>query len=240
MTRNENSSLPNIWQKGYFAFPPGGVRLPLTPSQNITTTAATDDDNDNASLRATKEQAWKERCQRDAETRQGRLERERALALLGEMEWVRAGGTLRDVYGRRDVVRTDELRAEIQRQDEEKRVNEMWEVYETRWRDILNSDVAVGFQDIPWPLATTTTTTTTTTAEEITLTAVKDFLFATLKVRSNSVSRRDRIRASILRWHPDKMAGLLVRVVPDDELAVINGINAVFRCLKELQDTERQ
>lgn len=241
--QNEDAPYPNNWTKGYFAFPPGTVssaRVPFSESQqdNTATTDATEDEDEDESRtqKRAKEQAWEERCRRDAEARQARLEREKAEALLGEMEWVRAGGMLRDIHGRRDVVRTEQLRVEVKKQDEEKRVSTMWDTYETRWKTVLASSSPVTFKDIPWPIPNASPS----CPEEITLATVDEFLFASLNIRSNTVSKRDRIRSSILRWHPDKIASLFARVVPEEEDAVANGINTVFRCLKVLQDAEKQ
>ncbi|PCH44921.1 hypothetical protein WOLCODRAFT_27147 [Wolfiporia cocos MD-104 SS10] len=151
------------------------------------------------------------------------------------MAWVRAGGVLYDRQGRRDDARTEELRAEIRLQDEEKRVMEQWNAYEDRWRILLATDTPVAFADVPWPLSPAPVT-----ASELTSEAVEKFLFAPLNVRQNTVTKRERIRASLLRWHPDKVSAVLQRVVEGDADAVRNGVNTVFLCLRALQDKDRQ
>lgn len=232
------SSMP--WVKGYFAFPPtadGRVLFTFSqrPQNDLQVAREQADREAEAEQeRRTKELAWEERCQRDAQVRQERLERERAEALVGEMDWVRAGGSLRDANGRRDVVRTEQLRAEIRLQDEEKRLMAQWDAYEARWRALLASSSTVSFRDVPWP-----TPTAPSSVDELTNAAIADFIFGPLQVRKNTITRRERIRASLLRWHPDKVYSILVRTVEEDTNVVREGVNTVFRCLKALQDAER-
>jgi len=51
------------------------------------------------------------------------------------------------------------------------------------------------------------------------------------------VTRNERVRSSLLRWHPDKMTGVLGRVVKEDVEAVVEGISVVMMCLTRLQQT---
>ncbi|KAG5220669.1 mitochondrial carrier domain-containing protein [Salix suchowensis] len=57
--------------------------------------------------------------ERGTSSHTARLEREQAEATQGEFDWVRSGGILRDARGRRDKVRTEAIRTEIRRRDEE-------------------------------------------------------------------------------------------------------------------------
>ncbi|EPQ53562.1 hypothetical protein GLOTRDRAFT_13333, partial [Gloeophyllum trabeum ATCC 11539] len=163
-----------------------------------------------------------------------RLEREREIAEAGEIDWVRSGGTLRDASGRRDVERTERIRAELRREAEEKRALARWAAYEARWQDFAASSGPVRFADIPWPVEETPKC-----AREITFRKIEDFLFADLAARGSTVTRKERIRTSMLRWHPDKMGPVAARVVEEDQADVKEGIGVVFRCLRALQDPKK-
>lgn len=230
--------------KGYFAFPPT-----VTPDGHIAFTftikGAIEGDSREGRERqerasreaaeARKEAAWQERRRRDVQLHEERLARERAEALTGEMAWVRAGGSLRDAHGRRDKVRTEQLRAEIRLLDEEARLTAQWNAYEARWCALLAVNTPVTFKDVPWPLPSAVAS-----VDDLVPGAIEEFLFGPLRVRRNTVTKRERFRASFLRWHPDKMSALLQRVVPEDESAVQEGVKAVFRCLRALQEAQRR
>ncbi|GJE86626.1 hypothetical protein PsYK624_027060 [Phanerochaete sordida] len=151
------------------------------------------------------------------------------------MAWVRSGGVLRDARGRRDKGRTKWMQEEIRLQDEEKRIMDQWNAYETRWKALNASREPVTWADIPWP-----STIPPTTYEDLTHEAVSEFLLATFKVRGFAGSRKERIRSSLLRWHPDKTSTLVSRVQEEEREGVQEGINAVFRSLKQLQDAGKQ
>ncbi|KAH8097064.1 hypothetical protein BXZ70DRAFT_309316 [Cristinia sonorae] len=239
---------------GYFAFPPSPAklppssttRIPLTPTLNASAyptsppepSTSSPEDNSDVSDQIRKEQAWAERCRRDAQLHEARLARERAEAWQGELEWVRSGGVVRDARGRRDMARTELLRAEIRLQDEEKRILDKWNGYETRWRMLVlstaDSEKSVGWEDIPWPVDPQPAS-----VGEITPEAVETFIFAPLRVRGSTSSRKEKLRSSILKWHPDKVAVILSRVVGNQQAAVREGVNTVFRILKELQDVDK-
>ena len=236
---------PVGWTGGYFAFPPS-----LTPDGRVvfTFTVQQEDpeivrEREEQAARAAeaerrerlKEEAWQERLRREAQLREEQLARERAEALKGEMEWVRAGGSLRDANGRRDPVRTAEVREQVRILDEETRLLKLWDGYEARWRALLASSDPIAFAHIPWPAPTTPKA-----VEELGPAVIEEFLFGPLRARNNTITRRDRIRASLLRWHPDKVSGVLSRVVEEDQPLVREGVHAVFRCLKALQDSDRQ
>ena len=168
--------------------------------------------------------------------RRKRRDLERTLGELGEVEWVRAGGVLRDALGRRDKARTERIRQELQLQDVERERTARWEAYEAHWRTMQSSSTSITFVEFPWPLKERVTSRDLST---LTRSAVSEFLFGNLAVRTNTTTKRERIRSSLLRWHPDKMSLVLGRVIPDDLELVREGIHVVFSTLKALQDTER-
>jgi hypothetical protein len=169
--------------------------------------------------------------QRQMIERQKRLEKEREVATHGEIEWVRSGGVLRDAQGRRDKVHTDRIRYEIRLQKREKLLKERWEMYERKWGALLASDDRVSFKDMPWPLQRCPSS-----VGDLTFKAISDFLLEPLEIRTNTVTKRERIRTSLLRWHPDKMSSVLCRVVEEDVGIVREGVGAVFMCLKSMKE----
>jgi hypothetical protein len=106
-----------------------------------------------------------------------------------------------------------------------------WEAYEERWRGLLASNGPVTFNDVPWPLQSPPDD-----VQQLTQAAISDFLLASLRVRKNRVTQKERVCGSLLRWHPDKLASVLGRVVKSEVDTVHEGVGAVFMCLKALQD----
>jgi hypothetical protein len=66
--------------------------------------------------------------------------------------------------------------------------------------------------------------------------AICEFLLS--PAHSPGVSSKDRIRAALRRWHPDKFARLLGLVVESDRDAVTDGVGIVVRCLNEMLERE--
>jgi len=224
---------------GYFLFAPPpsdspekesafNLRTPPTPS-------SPEQPDDVASF---KEQlhdlAGQEKSRKSKEARRARLAREREEAYQGELAWVRSGGRVRDAKGRVDRARTELLRAEIRLQDEEKRILDAWNAYEARWRALSSSPNSVAWSDLPWPVYHTVNA-----IHDLSSDAIREFIFKSLGVRGNTVTKKDRLRTSLLRWHPDKAAAALARVPIDHHDRVLEGINFVFITLKEMQDTEK-
>jgi hypothetical protein len=219
--------------KGYFAFPPSSTSRPyptFIPHFPEITQEFVDEGAPG------KEEGTPSNEPPDDEGRVNRLHKELELIETSEIEWVRGGGVLRDGRGRRDKARTERIRAELKLQEEEKEKMGRWRNYEERWKALVTSDNAISFTDIPWPLRTAPSYGDTSA---FTLPAISEFLFESLSVRSNAVTKKSRIRSSILRWHPDKSSSIISKVVAGDADDVREGIHAVFHCLKRLQDNER-
>ncbi|KAF9260364.1 hypothetical protein L218DRAFT_825000, partial [Marasmius fiardii PR-910] len=170
--------------------------------------------------------------------RAARISRETAEALRGEEEWVRNGGTLRDANGRRDFKRTQEIREELKLREVEKKLVQRWESYEARWKELVRRShdpedgMMITFDDIPWPKGKEKSK--PVTLADLTARSVEEFLLGPLRIRGSTVSKKERIRASLLRWHPDKLGGLLAKVVENDRESVENGVGIVVRTLHEL------
>lgn len=226
---------------GYFAFPPQAerTRLPLSSSSvdNVDQSQASSSTESTQQHEEDPEAKLKEQRRRAQveEKRKQRQQQERHEAYLSELAWVRSGGVLRDARGRRDKVRTAWMREEIRLQDEEKKIMDQWNAYETRWKSLNASKGPITWSDIPWPSSTPPATPSDLTHE-----AVSEFILSTFRVRGATGSRKERIRSSLLRWHPDKTSTLVSRVQEEEREAIQEGINAVFRSLRQLQDEGKQ
>jgi hypothetical protein len=185
------------------------------------------------------DEAYAARLEREAEMRAARLRLEEAEARKGEIDWVRSGGLLRDADGNRDYARTNAIREEIRVSDLERVLVERWATYERRWSDLITKTGRdrekakdVRFTDVPWPCVVEGKA--DVTLADLTVACVQDFLLAGLKVRGSTVTKKERVRSSLLRWHPDKLTSVLARVVDADVEAVRQGINVVVSSLHQL------
>lgn len=235
--------------KGYLAFPAG---FSLTPERKLNTldqqkqrerrefeaeqenlnTATAEAEQTRLSL----EHAWKERQKIEDKRRQALEARERDEALKGEKHWVRQGGFLRDANGRRDRKRTEEVRRLVEQEDAERRIRERWEAYESAWARTVSSNEPVAFASLPWPLINPPKS----PSDLRNPASIGDFLFESLSLNGNTTTRRDRLRMSLLRWHPDKLGAVLARVPEEDNLKLVkDGIDAVVISLMHLQEAEK-
>ncbi|THU94225.1 hypothetical protein K435DRAFT_668766 [Dendrothele bispora CBS 962.96] len=130
--------------------------------------------------------------------------------------------------GNRDLERTEKVKEELSVRDWEAEVLGRWEVYEKAWSELLRT--RVWFTDIPWPVRNPSVV----TLANLTPGSIQSFILDPLKVRGNTTSTRERIRTSLLRWHPDKLTGLVSRVAEEDVDDVTEGIGIVIRCLREI------
>ncbi|KAF9493089.1 hypothetical protein BDN71DRAFT_1450803 [Pleurotus eryngii] len=232
---------------GYFAFlPQSDPRPPPTPSAPNTDAMPATETAER--LDSTRPPETPEGCSESDQQERGtsshtaRLEREQAEATQGEFDWVRSGGILRDARGRRDKVRTEAIRTEIRRRDEEDGIMRTWNAYEERWRRLTrpgtgtDQHMAIRFRDIPWPQGSAADKEPGVgTVEELDVESMQRFFLATLRVRTNKMTRKELVRAAWLRWHPDKLVSVLARVVPEDVGLVQEGVGLVMVCLKALQ-----
>ncbi|KAG2003021.1 hypothetical protein CC2G_003655 [Coprinopsis cinerea AmutBmut pab1-1] len=199
------------------------------------------------------EAAWRAEQERLKKLHEARLAREAEEARKGEEYWVSCGGVLRDEHGNRDLERTQRIREELKLREKEKRLTERWEAYERRWRHLLAvaksrkvdgiasevesesgsqaGDDPVTFADMPWPVDKPASE---VKLEDITRQNVEAFLLEPLTVRGCTVTKKERVRTSLLRWHPDKMTAIVSIVDPAEKDAVMDGIHAVIHCLQRM------
>lgn len=125
----------------------------------------------------------------------------------------------------REERQNDQVAAERRRQAE------TWRAYERQWAAIAaggNDDgPPLRFRSIPWPMSLPPRS-----AREVTPEAVAKFILS--HAHSEGVSRRDRIKSALRRWHPDRFGRILSRVDEKDRAAVERGVGTVARCLNDL------
>lgn len=130
--------------------------------------------------------------------------------------------------------RASEAQRERERQ-ENARANvasvDAWRVHEARWARLAEGSEPLTFRTIPWPLVSRPSD-----AVGIIPAGIIAFLLSPL--HSQGQSRKDRIRAALLRWHPDRFQKYLGRVVEKDRGPVMDGVGIVVRCLNELMERE--
>ncbi|KAH9852522.1 hypothetical protein C2E23DRAFT_707791, partial [Lenzites betulinus] len=148
------------------------------------------------------------------------------LALLGEMQYVRMGLSIHDHRGRVDKERTEFVRAEIRRRDEQDRLLKQWSTYNARWRALCAADTPVTFADIAWPVSNAPSS-----AQDLHSDDIVKFFLESLQLPGNTASEPDTLRSALLRWHPDKLTILFSRTVASDLDSVREGVSIVFRAL---------
>lgn len=109
-----------------------------------------------------------------------------------------------------------------------------WTGYETRWRT-LKSSSSLTFSNIPWPVATSMPI---MDVEGIDPQLVAEFISSSdqqQQSQTQASSSKKRIRAALLRWHPDRFnATILKNVVKSDRKAVQDGVGKVVRILNDM------
>jgi hypothetical protein len=147
-----------------------------------------------------------------------------------EARWGRMGREERRRRQAQQLAEEQKAKAEKQKQQERLSQEEAWKAYERRWAAIT-SDHGGGqplrFKSIPWP-----TTVPPRNVAEITPVAIAKFVFSL--AHSEGVSRKERVRSALRRWHPDRFGRVLGRVDEKDKEAVERGVGIVARCLNEL------
>jgi hypothetical protein len=122
------------------------------------------------------------------------------------------------------------------------------EVYDKKWKAMLNTLEPVdvfGFSDIPWPVMnvhrekskhrTSDSEAVAVTVEDLTVDSISAFLL----YGEGEKSRKDVLRETMLRFHPDKFEGRFRSVVRESEQdAVREGIGRVVRVVNTLMRAE--
>lgn len=111
-----------------------------------------------------------------------------------------------------------------------KAVVRAWKGYEQKWARITsNTEEPLSYATIPWP-----TVTKPTDARGITKDNIREFLLS--RHHSKDVSNKDRVRAALKLWHPDKFKRTLDRVEEQERSQVSEAAGVVARCLNGLME----
>lgn len=124
-----------------------------------------------------------------------------------------------------------------------------WRTYEARWALLSQRQPELGllsaltFERIPWPVVADAPLLDSGTSRKrpealLRHEAIREFLLSL--AHSPDVSPKDRIRAALRRWHPDKFARVLSQVIESDRDAVAEGMGIVVRCLNDMLEKENQ
>ena len=120
-----------------------------------------------------------------------------------------------------------------------------WSSYEARWVQMSQSRRQLApppltFERIPWPVAAADLPLEMldrrALEELLRPEAIREFLLS--PAHSPDVSSKDRIRAALRRWHPDKFARVLGQVKDSDKDLVTDGMGIVVRCLNDMLEKE--
>ena len=138
----------------------------------------------------------------------------------------------------------EESRRKRRRSRERHRVAEARELYDTRWNILLGPSEDSGgllrFSDIPWPVLPPDLTSRPTrelALDDLTVEAISGFLLVQDDAESEAgkKARRDKLRETMLRFHPDKFEGrILKRVVESERETVMEAVGIVARSVNAL------
>ncbi|KAH9925914.1 uncharacterized protein BXZ73DRAFT_103084 [Epithele typhae] len=171
-------------------------------------------------------------------------------------EWVRAGMWRRkhaaeyEEQQRRKAERQARIDREEALHEETKKMERLAEDERRQKRSKKEAHQLLGFEDVPWPVHALSACATLVAREEslvhdFTLDAISSFLFPH---RSSSdedeqdpaertKKKRDRLRETMLRYHPDKFEGRVgARVKPSEQYIVKEAVGIVARSLNALLD----
>ena len=175
----------------------------------------------------------------------------------------RAARREREKKLREETARMEKEEHERRKQKRTLKERKRWEdaraVYEARWKQLLDvadtsqsNDSELRFEDVPWPaLATDVGPTSaekgkgkvTLELEDITMEAIMAFLLPGGRPPDSSATdegiikkeRRDKLRETMLRFHPDKFEGRIISRVRDTDKEVVReAVGRVARVINDL------
>ena len=136
----------------------------------------------------------------------------------------------------------------MKRERESRRWDYAREEYGIRWHELLSitgESETLGFDDIPWPVAAAqrqkhrkresgVPRRSIITVDDLTAEAITAFLLPAAK-EFDKEKRKEKLRESILRFHPDKFEGRIMKFVKEGERdRVKEAIGQVSRVLNSL------
>ncbi|THV05141.1 hypothetical protein K435DRAFT_647964 [Dendrothele bispora CBS 962.96] len=166
---------------------------------------------------------------------------------------------------REESERLEKEAAEERRRRKQEREFRKWdyarEEYNERWKQLLapvpagEPDITLGFDDVPWPIASaqqqkpskkgnSTSKAIEVSLNDLTRDAISLFLFSTTvssvpssNQERSKKDRKDKLRETFLRFHPDKFEGrVMPRVKEDERDRVRQALGIVVRALNDLME----
>jgi hypothetical protein len=131
------------------------------------------------------------------------------------------------------ILKTEEdVRKHRRQERRRKRQVDARDTYDRRWVELLNSkSVDLGFGDVPWPVQGAMD------ISQVTAETISAFLFPSGSDDGRGRTRKEVLREEMLRFHPDKFEGRVMRRVrSEDKDSVREGANAVARAVMRLMD----
>jgi len=160
--------------------------------------------------------------------------RKRNAATLREQERQRAAHAAAKAEAERILRAETDARRRARLEREHLRRADARDAYQRRWAGLLESKSRfsdLGFGDIPWPVQGGPPDISQITAE-----AVSTFLFFPEEAGKGK-TRKEELRGTMLRFHPDKFEGRIIPRVKDEERAAVReGANAVTRAVSTLME----
>ncbi|KAG0697083.1 hypothetical protein DFH29DRAFT_812212 [Suillus ampliporus] len=114
-----------------------------------------------------------------------------------------------------------------------------FQLYNAKWEELRKSKTltSVMLCEMPWPIFQQGCT----SPDDITRRSMEEFIFHPLRPGSNIKSRKDRLKAEVLRFHPDKFNSHIVRKLREcDREKAIEIAGEVARILTNMMTEEIQ
>lgn len=165
------------------------------------------------------------------------LDRKRHAAAHREQQQQKAAHAAVKADAVRILKAKEDARRHAREERERRRHADARDAHEQRWADLLESTsepADLGFGDIPWPVRGGALD-----VSQLTVDAISTFLFFPeedgLDEAGRARKRKDELRKTMLRFHPDKFEGRVIPRIQDGERAAAReGANAVTRAVRTL------
>ncbi|EKM53587.1 uncharacterized protein PHACADRAFT_175997 [Phanerochaete carnosa HHB-10118-sp] len=146
---------------------------------------------------------------------------------------------------REETRRMEKAEEERRRQRRREKENKQWDdartYYEATWKQLLDGKISreLRFEEVPWPVLFTKDV----HVEAITVDAISTFLLSNGQPMNSIATdrdaikkeRKDKLKETMLRFHPDKFEGRILRHVREaDQRRVLEGVGMVARGLNTL------
>ncbi|KAH9833468.1 uncharacterized protein C8Q71DRAFT_773611 [Rhodofomes roseus] len=136
----------------------------------------------------------------------------------------------------------EEGRRRRRRSKERRRAVEAREWYDARWKELLGpsagTESSLHFADIPWPVHPPELSSRRArglTMDDLTTEAISAFLLTQDDSEAGKKERKEKLRETMLRFHPDKFEGRILKLVVEVEREpVMEAVGIVVRSVSGL------